>query len=719
MNTSLTSPGPRQAPAPREPHLPALPGVAPVFAGGARLESLDLDTIWSALWRQKIPIVLSTLLVGILAWLAAGMLTPKYEARAYLRIDGDGLDVLNEDRRDPTRYVDAIKLASNVESLGGLSVLRAAAAAAGLAYYPEFNPDLQPKKKREDDELALAAALHGGGSDAAMIATMAKKVTISQVDQTGVAEVAVRAEDPVVAARAANAVGQAFIDQQILDKRQRRLKALDALLSQRRALLDRLGLIEQNIVAVRQGNRILFSDVGDERGGTFEDIRKSLISSEADLAQAAQKRRLLDQIRAAGGRLGDASSVTFSTLLESLRAKQAALEAELTEATGELGPRHPRVQQAAESLRKVQRAINAELDRIGESVRNEEQVLKSRVTILRERLAELETEFRGQTEGKVSLDRLSAEAEALRTSADKLDADLDIIKTSIGLEQSEAQFVSAAMVPERPVYPRRTLMAGAASVAWGGLMVLLVSATAIANPRLRRPTDMIAFEQAAGIHTMGVLPRVPGGLNPLLFEDDPLYERELKKIAAGIDVSAHAPRVFVVCSARAGDGGTTVAASLAALSARSGVPTIAVELDARGKLATLLNADLQAGLADCLRLGIDPLAAIAPSASERIHVLGHGSTRDGFLSLAGAALEQVYDKLKSTYKAVIILAPPLDHAWPRMNVPGDGLVIVARPDRSRAAQISRYVRSGSAIAANRAAVVLNLVDPDQCDDLRL
>lgn len=719
MNTSLTSPRPRQTPVPRETQLPALPGSAPVFAGGARLEHLDLDTIWSALWRQKIPIVLSTLLVGILAWLAAGMLTPRYEARAYLRIDGDGLDVLNEDKRDPTHYVDAIKLASNVESMGGLSVLRSAAASAGLAYYPEFNPGLQPGAKREDDEPAVRASPRGDGSDAEVLATMAKKVKISQVGQSGIAEVAVRAEDPVVASRAANAVGQAFIDEQVLDKRQRRLKALDALLSQRRALLDRLALIEQNIVAVRQGNRILFNDVRDMRGETFEDIRKSLIQSEADLAEAAQKRRLLDQIRAAGGRLGDASSVTFSTLLENLRTQQSALQAELTEATGELGPRHPRVEQAEESLRRVQRAINVELDRIGESVRNEEEVLKSRVTTLQERLAELETEFRGQTEGKVSLDRLSAEADALRASAEKLDADLDIIKTSIGLEQSEAQFVSAAMVPERPVYPRRTLMAGAASVAWGGLMVLLVSATALANPRLRRLTDMIAFEHTAGVHTIGILPRVPGGLNPLLFEDDPRYERELKKIAASIDVSAHAPRVFVVCSARAGDGGTTVAASLAALSARSGLPTIAVELDARGKLATLLNADLQAGLADCSRHGIDPLAAISPSASERIHVLGHGSTRDGFLSLAGAALEQVYEKLKSSYKAIIILAPPLDHAWPRMNVAVDGLVIVSRPDRGRAAQISRYVRSGSAIAANSASVVLNLVDPDQCEDLRL
>lgn len=719
MNTSLTSPGPRQTPVPRETQLPSLAGAAPTLAGGARLESLDLDTIWWALWRQKVPIVLSTLLVGILAWLAAGMLTPKYEARAYLRIDGDGLDVLNEDKRDPTRYVDAIKLASNVESMGGLSVLRAAAAAAGLAYYPEFNRDLQPGARGEDDEPAVRATPGGEGSDAQVIATMVKKVKISQLRQSGIAEVAVRAEDPVVAARAANAIGQAFIDEQILEKRQRRLKALDALLSQRRALLDRLALIEQNIVGVRQGNRILFNDVRDMRGETFEDIRKSLIQSEADLAEAAQKRRLLDQIRAAGGRLGDASSVSFSNLLENLRTQQSALQAELTEATGELGPRHPRVEQAEESLRRVQRAIDVELERIGESARNEEEVLKSRVFTLRERLGELETEFKGQTEGKVSLDRLTADADALRASAEKLDADLDVIKTSIGLEQSEAQFVSAALVPERPIYPRRTLMAGAASVASGGLMVLLVSASALANPRLRRLTDIIAFEQTAGVHTIGVLPRVPGGLNPLLFEDDPHYERELKKIAASIDVSAHGSRVFVVCSARAGDGGTTVAASLAALSARSGVATIVVELDARGKLAKVLNADLQAGLADCFRRGIDPLAAIVPSASERIHVLGHGSDRDGLLSLAAPALEQIYDKLKSTYKATIIIAPPLDHAWPRLNVEVDSLVVVSRPHRGRAAQVSRYFRSGSAIATRGASLVLNLVDADQCEHLRL
>jgi MinD-like ATPase involved in chromosome partitioning or flagellar assembly len=162
-----------------------------------------------------------------------------------------------------------------------------------------------------------------------------------------------------------------------------------------------------------------------------------------------------------------------------------------------------------------------------------------------------------------------------------------------------------------------------------------------------------------------------------------------------------------------------VAASLAVLSARSGVATIVVELDSRGKLAALLNADQQAGLADCLRLGINPLAAITPSTSERIHVLGHGSAREGFLSLAGAALEQVYDELKANYKAIIILAPPLDHAWSRLGVEVDGLVIVSRADRSRAGQVYRYFQSRSAIATHSASVVLNLVDPEQCDHLRV
>lgn len=722
MDNSLTPPGQHPTPARHEAAVPAL-ATGPNRPSGEtrRLESLDVETVWAALWRRRFLIALSTLLVGIAAWVAAGLLTPKYEAAAYLRIDGDGLDVLNEDRRDPTRYVDAVKLASNVQSLGGVNVLRDAAAAAGLQYLPEFNPKLKPGVTRRDDEAAPAkgAERQAGEPDAAVVAALGRSVKISQVGQSGVAEVAVRAEDPVTASRAANAVGQTFIDEQILLKRQRRLKALDALLAQQRALVERLRGVEQRIVAVRQGSKILFNDVRDMRGETFGDIRESLIQSEADLAEAEQKRRLLDSVLNGGSRGADVSTVTFSTLLENLRTQQAVLQAEVVQATGEFGPMHPRLQQAQESLRRVERAIAQELARIGESVRNDEQVLRSRVDTLRSRLFELEIEFKGQTAGQVDLDRLTAEAEALRASLEKLDADLDVIKTSIGLEQSEAHFVSQALVPERPVYPRRKMIAGATSVMWGGLMVLAVSGFALASPRLRGLRDMMDFEETAGVPTVGILPRIAGANGALALEDEPGSAGELRKVAAALDLSANTASSVLVRSTQAGDGGATVAAALATLSAKAGLATIAIELDERGKLARMLGVEEQAGLADCVRLGIDPLAAIVPCTVDKLHLLTHGGTENGFISLAATALDQVHERLRTQYKVVLILAPPLDHSRSRLTLEVDDLIFVSKAERDRANVIARYLRSQGVVAAKRAANVLNMVDPSDSDQLHV
>ena len=309
------------------------PGLQP---GAEERDALNLSLVLDAVRRNWRRIGLVGVVAGGLAFVVAALLPPKFQATALVRVDGDGLSVLEEQRRDPNAYIDPVRIQSWVQAVSGLDVLRQAARTAGLRYYPEFNGELKAAGKPKPNAQADVAVSDGSTATATMtageratVAALAKAVTITQVGQSGVAEIAASAGDPTVAARIANAVGDAFIGQQIMAARERRLQALDALTAQRDELYARLKSLEQNIVRTRAGSKLVFAETNDVAGGVFANIRQQLIVTESELSAATAKRQVLDRARAGGG-AGDLTEMAQSVLIQALRERRAEALVELS-----------------------------------------------------------------------------------------------------------------------------------------------------------------------------------------------------------------------------------------------------------------------------------------------------------------------------------------------------------------------------------------------------
>ena len=637
-----------------------------------------------------------------------------------MRVDGDGLSVLEEQRRDPNAYIDPVRIQSWVQAVSGLDVLRQAARTAGLRYYPEFNGELKAAGKPKPNAQADVAVSDGSTATATMtageratVAALAKAVTITQVGQSGVAEIAASAGDPTVAARIANAVGDAFIGQQIMATRERRLQALDALTAQRDELYARLKSLEQNIVRTRAGSKLVFAETNDVAGGVFANIRQQLIVTESELSAATAKRQVLDRARAGAG-AGDLTEMAQSVLIQALRERRAEALVDLSDAAETFGPRHPEYVKKQESLSKIDRAIAQEVERMGATVRNEERILQQKVEKLRQRLQEVETEATDVTGSKVQLARLQSEADATKVSLARLDDQIDTVEAAIGLEQAAASFVSRAVTPDSPVFPKKSLIAGAAAVAGSGLAFLVVAAGSLRDRRIRTTAQLKAFETLAGYPVIAALPLQERGFHPDDIAINSLYARSLLDLATMLGIGSHKVGSVVVSSLQPGEGGSSLAAALAVLCRGVGLKTLLVELDPERPLSRLFGGDGQLGLADCAEHGIDPEGAIWFSERHGLQILGYGTNGRGLDYQTMAAVEQAFDRLQSRYDVVIFDAPPLGtakHAC-RLAERADQTLIVSQPIGGRADALAYQLRGLDAATAAKVAVVFNQVAAD-------
>jgi uncharacterized protein involved in exopolysaccharide biosynthesis len=714
MTQELTAPQPeplRDLPMPAMPPLPGMPWLfRPETAERDALSvSLVLDAV-QLHWRR---IALAGAAAAVAAWALASLLSPQFQGVALVRVDNDGLGVLDDDKRDPNAFVDPLRVQSRVQAIAGLDVLSRAAYMAGLRYYPQFNPELRYAGKPDPAGKALAPQPDTPSTlvERDVVNALGKALSVSQVKQSTVAEIAVKAPDPWLAARAANAIADAYLEHQVLERRAQRLQALDALAAQREELNARLKGLEQEIVRTRADSKLVFSETNDVAGNVFANIREQLVVSEAELAAATTKREILDGARSAGAGASELSEVAFSALIQALRQRRMQAYMELADAAEVYGPRHPEYLRKQESLAKIDGAIARELESVSATVRNEERVVLTKVAKLRQRMKEIESEATEGTGSKVRIARLQSEADATKESLQRLGNQIDTISTRVGLEEATASIVSRAIAPEHPVFPNKLFIAGVASVAGAGFAFLFVAARALRDKRIRTIAQLRSFEGVSGYPVVAALPHLENGLDPANVSLESPYVRSVLGLATTVGIGSSKIGRVVVAPVRPGDGSTSLAVSLALLCRSRGLKTLLVELNADRAITRMFGGEGYLGLADCSKQGIDPESTIWITEEQGLQIIGYGATGGELDYQTMGVIEQAFDRLFAHYDVVILDAPPLTstkHAY-RLMQETDRLLVVTLPDGGRADILGYNLRSLAVGAAAKVAVVFNQV----------
>ena len=627
--------------------------------------------------RRKVILGVAATVVALVIVIVL-QLTPRYTATAVVMLDQrkhnleDTAAVLSGLPTDQATIQNQVQILTSLE-LAGRVVDK-----LKLADDPEFNPKkgglaallavLNPLSWIAVNPKTQADAQGADLERSEVIHRFLDHVTISPIGLSTAMKVSFQSISPGKAATVANAISNAYVEDQLEAKFDATQKATQWLsgrineLSRQAQLADaavQQYKAEHDITTTANGASVVEQQIADING--------RLVAAKTDLAEKqANYGRLMALARA--GRASDSAQVLASPLIGQLRAQDAELTNQMANLSAKYGPRHPKILDLQAQKANLDNKIAEEVQRFVDAAKNDADVASSHVASLESSLREAETAGAGQNQAQVQLTALQSAATSARAMYEAFLGRLNQTQGQEGIQTPDARIISKAEVPQSPSFPRKGLAIGISVPA--GLILGLIMAFAM--ERLDsgyRTTSEV--ERVLGIPVLSTVPEIGSRneepVNPAnLVIDRPMssFCEAVRGLQLGLALSNvdRQPKVIVVTSSVPGEGKTTLAVSLARIAARGGIKTVLVDGDLRRP-----NVARIAERGDCERGLIEALTEKAPL-DECLNADGRSETwllpclhapASPADILSSHAMQNLVTNLRSRFDLVLIDAAPI------------------------------------------------------------
>lgn len=360
------------------------------------------------------------LLCGLLATAAAvgalGWVSPHYTAALEILVDPTALNIVPDDilSRRPQSDSGVSQAETQVRVIRSDSVLRRVVRRLDLGGDPDF------VRTGWIDALQERLARHAGieigdrpdPAEAALDA-LRRVVSVRRPERTLIIDVYVETRNAETSARIANAVADAFVEEESASRTGAAKRLSGSLGEGIEGLKAGVADVEGRILRYRQDNGLVSAagtPLSDTRLGA---LNQQLVGAEIRTLEA---RARLDQAKRA--RPEDAGSALPEMLrsreLRALRQQDAALSRAIAERAARLGERHPGVQEQAAQERDLKRSIQREKERIVDSLQKEADRASASEAAIRADLRTARSQVSDDDRAEVGLRELNRELAARR-----------------------------------------------------------------------------------------------------------------------------------------------------------------------------------------------------------------------------------------------------------------------------------------------------------------
>jgi succinoglycan biosynthesis transport protein ExoP len=371
---------------------------------------IDLRGLFGVFRRRAALVVATTVLIvagGLGVYLS---LPPRFEAKAQVLLDPQGLQVLQNDLTHGATAADTAlaQAESQLRVITSAKVIEQ----EKLTNDPEFG-DAPPGLLSR-----LLAPLRSPAepSDPAIKALriLQSKVGAYRPDRTYVIEVIVTTMDPQKSARIANAIAETYIAQEVAAKSElaRRTSAsLAARLDELRAHVQKS---EDRVEDYKSKRNIIGASGRLVSEQQLTEINNQLLQARARAAELAA--RYEDIRRIQQGRLepGAIAEALQSPVIAALRAQYAEIKRVEADRMRQFGPRHPSYAELAPQESQIRRLINDEVARIAQAAQSDLNRARANQRALEATLESLKREAVATSQASVKLRELEREAESNR-----------------------------------------------------------------------------------------------------------------------------------------------------------------------------------------------------------------------------------------------------------------------------------------------------------------
>jgi succinoglycan biosynthesis transport protein ExoP len=523
-----------------------------------------------------------------------------------------------------------------------------------------------------------------------------KRLTVARVGASYAIEIGFLSADRDRAAEIANAVADAFIVDQLEAKYQTIGRATTWLQGRLNELRAQAAAAERAVVEYKAKNNIV--DTGGHliNEQQLSELNTAVVKARADRAEAqARLDRVMQvinrgNINPATAEVATVADALHSEVINRLRGQYLELAQREALFVNRLGPNHLAVVNIRNQMGEIRNSIFDELKRIAEASKSEHDIAKARENSLQESLAAAVSGSQTTNKAQIELRQLESAAQSYRALYDNLQQRYNDSVQEQSLPVAENRVISRASPPSQKSYPKSTLilmLATAGGLAAGlgvaafreisdqafrtgkqvearlNAQCVAIVPTAVVDTK---PAPKVTKAAAASVTSRIITPNAGGGLLRHVV-DTPFsaFAESIRaiKVSAGFGDVAKTNKVIGITSSVPNEGKSTIAASLAQLSAHAGARVILVDCDLRKpSLSQQLVPEASAGLLDVVADMVTLDEVIWSDPSSKLSFLPAGVKRRLFHTseiLGSDGMKLFFKRLRESYDYVIVDLPPI------------------------------------------------------------
>lgn len=626
-------------------------------------QQFDLRSLLAILRRQRWTIVATMAAVIALALLIVSQLQPRYTATALVAIDSRDAQMLGF---APERVGDreaSSTIDTEVEIASSATVLGRAAEQLDLVKWPEFAPrppllsrlgsmfgfrQGQPAAEPPPSFSSLSPAKRAG-----VLEELAKSLNISRRGQTSIISISATTYSADGAANLANAVSDAYLQEQTESRLTSAERAATFLRSRVDSLAEDISQLEGQIDTFL--STTLAEVSSPEAKAYIAELAAAARAREADAAGLASLRAALSG--------GDAAQL--SALIEARRRDLADQRKLLTEELGSTS--QDRVADARQKLaaldEEIRKAATNELTAVQAQIASAD----TRMTQLRQQIDAALVAQQLPRDISVQLFRLQRDLDSRRSLYDSFLAKLGQVEQQSDFKVPDSRIIATAAPLDRPSFPP----IGVITV--GTLVFALFAGIGLAFLRENYIGGINSVEQLellTGVPVVAGVPRyvtntaVGGPAAAIVGEPLSAFSEAIRRIRLGVEALAPSGKMCIlVTSPLPGDGKTTIALSLARQMSMTGSRTLLIDADMRHpSIHRVLGESPAQGLLDFLSEGgaVDQIAIVKEPDSKTELILG---ARESAIATDALLMSARFGDLvrfaRGAYDVVIIDTPPI------------------------------------------------------------
>ena len=492
-------------------------------------------------------------------------------------------------------------------------------------------------------------------------------LSVTRQEWTKVVQISVTLQDPKLAADAANALAEAYVENTLEIKYSGTREAADWLDNQLNQMRQRVEESEAKVERVRQGAVLVQGRNTEVISQQISAINQQLLDAQAQTARLKARLQQIEKLQSAPEGSDEGTNIIGSGMIQTLRLEQFKLEREESDLALELGNKHPKMINIRAEIADIKKKLRRELDKYVEAAKSELTVAQAHEASLKRNLTAMTNQVGDVNQAEIQLRALEREAEANRTLYESFLTRAKETRAQEEIQQADARVITHAQVPGSPSYPPKQQYINGSIVGSLGLAFSLVFLLEKLDRGFRTARQV---ERQSGLPVLGLLPAVKltregvGDPADLVAKDNhSRYTESINILYSHLKWPRDGgkPKVVLVGSAMPKEGKTSTAIALARRAANLGDKVLLIDADFRHPEATRkLKLQSSPGLGEVIADEAQLEDALQRDDASGASFLAGGRTKEDPVALLGSEkFRGLVEKLGSSFDFIVIDSSPI------------------------------------------------------------